>query len=139
MNICEYFAKQTEITLTILYISVKDKGLDVSESDSDDSDSSEEDEVLDPSFDQDFLKTLASLKSKDPSIYDKNIKFFKNEESGEESDDENDENKVNKTKDKKSKPVTLKDYERKIILEKGGKFVDGNYRNCLNLSKSHLK
>ncbi|XP_037817874.1 protein KRI1 homolog [Lucilia sericata] len=99
----------------------KDKGLDVSESDSDDSDSSEEDEVLDPSFDQDFLKTLASLKSKDPAIYDKNTKFFKQEEN-DEDDSAGEEGKSNK--EKKSKPVTLKDYERKIILEKGGKFVD---------------
>lgn len=83
--------------------------------------------MLDPSFDQDFLKTLASLKSKDPSIYDKNTKFFKNEESGDETDDENEENKIDKTKKKKTKPVTLKDYERKIILEKGGKFVDGKF------------
>ncbi|XP_065361488.1 protein KRI1 homolog [Calliphora vicina] len=100
----------------------KDKGLDVSESDSNDSDSSEEDEVLDPSFDQHFLKTLASLKSKDPAIYDKSTKFFKNVETDDDSDGEDE--KSNTNKEKKSKPVTLKDYERKIILEKGGKFVD---------------
>lgn len=87
--------------------------------------------MLDPSFDQDFLKTLASLKSKDPSIYDKNIKFFKNEESGDETE-QNDESKINKTKEKKSKPVTLKDYERNIILEKGGKFIDGKYMRNSN-------
>lgn len=102
---------------------VKDKGFEVSESDADDSDSSEEDEILDPLFDQDFLKTLASLKSKDPAIYDKKTKFFKNEESEPSSDD--DVAKSSKNKDIKSKPVTLKDYERKIILEKGGKFDDG--------------
>lgn len=104
--------------------------MEVSESDSDDSDSSEEDEVLDPSFDQDFLKTLASLKSKDPAIYDKNTKFFKHEESEEESDEE--EGKEKKNKEKKQKPVTLKDYERKIILEKGGKFVDDGKLEDLN-------
>lgn len=105
-----------------IYILVNEEGLDVSESDSDDSDSSEENEVLDPSFDQDFLKTLASLKSKDPAIYDKNSKFFKDADSS--SDSSNEDTKASR-KEKKSKPVTLKDYERKIILEKGGIFVDG--------------
>ncbi|EDV38837.1 uncharacterized protein Dana_GF25002 [Drosophila ananassae] len=96
----------------------KDRGLDVSESEFDsDSSSSEEDEV-DPRFDQDFFKTLSSLKSKDPRIYDKDARFF-NESSSE--DEENDgESKQKKTK--KLKPVTLKDYERKVILEHNGKF-----------------
>ncbi|XP_037948729.1 protein KRI1 homolog [Teleopsis dalmanni] len=94
----------------------KDRGLDVSESDfsSNDSDSSEEDDVEDTKFDEEFFKTLASLKSKDPSIYDKNTRFF------DHLDSDSEETK----KEKKSKPVTLKDYERTIILEKGGKFED---------------
>ncbi|KAH8378962.1 hypothetical protein KR009_002317, partial [Drosophila setifemur] len=95
----------------------KDRGLDVSESEFDsDSSSSEEDEV-DPQFDQDFFKTLSSLKSKDPRIYDKETKFF-NESSGDEEDNDGE----SKKKKKKSKPVTLKDYERKVILEHNGKF-----------------
>ncbi|XP_017096391.2 protein KRI1 homolog [Drosophila bipectinata] len=96
----------------------KDRGLDVSESEFDsDSSSSEEDEV-DPRFDQDFFKTLSSLKSKDPRIYDKGTRFF-NESS---SDDEENEGESKQKKNKKLKPVTLKDYERKVILEHNGKF-----------------
>ncbi|KAH8316751.1 hypothetical protein KR074_002005 [Drosophila pseudoananassae] len=96
----------------------KDRGLDVSESEFDsDSSSSEEDEV-DPRFDQDFFKTLSSLKSKDPRIYDKGTRFF-NESS---SDDEENEGDSKQKKNKKLKPVTLKDYERKVILEHNGKF-----------------
>ncbi|XP_017128654.1 protein KRI1 homolog [Drosophila elegans] len=92
----------------------KDRGLDVSESEFDsDSESSEEDEV-DPKFDQDFFKTLSSLKSKDPRIYDKGTKFF-NESSSDEEEGQ-------PKKQKKAKPVTLKDYERKVILEHNGKF-----------------
>ncbi|KAH8255222.1 hypothetical protein KR038_006053 [Drosophila bunnanda] len=96
----------------------KDRGLDVSESEFDsDSESSEEDEV-DPKFDQDFFKTLSSLKSKDPRIYDKETRFF-NESS---SDDDDKEGESSPKKKKKSKPVTIKDYERKVILEHNGKF-----------------
>lgn len=91
--------------------------MDVSESEFDsDSSSSEEDEV-DPKFDQDFFKTLSSLKSKDPCIYDKGTKFF-SESSGDEDDKDGEAPK----KKKKAKPVTLKDYERKVILEHNGKF-----------------
>ncbi|XP_017021332.1 protein KRI1 homolog [Drosophila kikkawai] len=98
----------------------KDRGLDVSESEFDsDSESSEEDEV-DPKFDQDFFKTLSSLKSKDPRIYDKETRFF-NESSSDEGDKEG-EGEASPKKKKKSKPVTLKDYERKVILEHNGKF-----------------
>ncbi|KAH8239965.1 hypothetical protein KR032_009850 [Drosophila birchii] len=96
----------------------KDRGLDVSESEFDsDSESSEEDEV-DPKFDQDFFKTLSSLKSKDPRIYDKETRFF-NESSSDEDDKEGESSPKKK---KKPKPVTLKDYERKVILEHNGKF-----------------
>ncbi|XP_052844410.1 protein KRI1 homolog [Drosophila gunungcola] len=95
----------------------KDRGLDVSESEFDsDSESSEEDEV-DPKFDQDFFKTLSSLKSKDPRIYDKGTRFFNESSSDEEHKDEE-----QPKKQKKAKPVTLKDYERKVILEHNGKF-----------------
>ncbi|XP_055913201.1 protein KRI1 homolog [Eupeodes corollae] len=95
----------------------KDRGNDVSDSDSSsESDSSDEDEIIDSKFDQEFFKTLSSLKSKDPTIYDKNTRFFDGVELG-----------VGVGQNKKqtsSKPVTLNDYERKIILENGGKFED---------------
>lgn len=86
---------------------------------------------MNPQFDQEFFKTLASLKSKDPVIYDRKTKFFESVNKG--GDDENDDgNKNNAIEtlprshlEKKSKPITLKDYERNIILERGGKFEDG--------------
>lgn len=88
-----------------------------------DSSSSEEDEV-DVKFDQEFFKTLASLKSKNPKIYDKETRFFddaaEDEEDGE--GDGGDAEGAAKKKTSKSKPVTLKDYERKVILEHNGKF-----------------
>ncbi|CAD7003111.1 protein KRI1 homolog [Ceratitis capitata] len=100
----------------------KDRGYDVADSDSSSNSetSSDEDEVVDMKFDQEFLKTLASLKSKDPTIYDKNTQFFQalNDNSNESED------KTDISKNKRSKPITLKDYERQIILDKGGKFED---------------
>jgi protein KRI1 len=54
-----------------------------------------------------FFKTLASLKTKDPRIYDEKVVFF-NENTGRKGD-----------KEKKEKKLTLADLERKVMLEKG--------------------
>lgn len=62
-----------------------------------------------------FLKTLCSLKSKDPKIYDKDIKFF-NEDLLIAS--------KRPPAEPKKETMYLKDYERKIILEKGGILTD---------------
>ncbi|KAL9911607.1 protein KRI1 homolog isoform 1-T2 [Glossina fuscipes fuscipes] len=105
----------------------KDKDLKANDNDtsSDSSDSSEEDDISDPGFDREFFKTLASLKSKDPSIYDKNTKFFQNLSDGDNNSDDSKDDVTNKKgKCKKPKPVTVKDYERNILLEKSGKFED---------------
>lgn len=84
-----------------------------SESSSEES-SSSEDEEINPEFDKEFYKTLALLKSKDPRIYDKNFKVFNAENIA-----------TNKPDDKKKeKAITIKDYERKVILERGGKYED---------------
>nr|XP_023020073.1 protein KRI1 homolog [Leptinotarsa decemlineata] len=92
-------------------------GEDIEQNDSSSSSSDDEEGVeLTPAFEKDFFKTLSLLKSKDPSIYDKNVHFFQETEktaSGE---------KPKKTK--KEQPMYLKDYERKIILEKGGVLSD---------------
>lgn len=58
------------------------------------------------------------MKSKDPRIYDENTKFF------EENDNEN--SGASKKRAKKDQPLYLKDYERKILLEKGGKLSDSD-------------
>lgn len=54
------------------------------------------------------------MKTKDPSIYDSKQKFF------EQQPDFSKPTSKSKTEEK----VTLRDYERKLILEKGGKFSD---------------
>lgn len=61
----------------------------------------------------DFLKTLSSLKNKDPKIYDDSVKFF-------------DDTPIDPTVKKKKKEQTmfLKDYERQMLLEHGSKGFD---------------
>lgn len=90
------------------------------EEDSSSSESEDEDgEALTPQLEEDWLKTLAALKSKDPRIYDKSVKFY---HSDEESSDLSSE-RPGPSK-KKDKPVYLKDYHRKVILEKDGKISE---------------
>ncbi|XP_016302839.1 protein KRI1 homolog [Sinocyclocheilus anshuiensis] len=87
-------------------------------SDSSDSDSDESEVELDPKLDRDFYRTLSLLKKKHPKIYQKDAKFFTEEASGSGSDDQP------STSKKSEKPMFLKDYERKVILERGGKYDD---------------
>ncbi|XP_008207079.1 protein KRI1 homolog [Nasonia vitripennis] len=86
-------------------------------SDEDSSESSEDDEgeEIPEEFEKNFYKTLACLKNKDPRIYDDKVKFF----------DETDLKSVEGAKkEKKEKSLFLRDYERKIIVERGGKYSD---------------
>lgn len=63
-----------------------------------------------------FFKTLAKLKSNDPSIFDKSKKFFDEEvDAGDEDGD------TDAVQPKKKKPMYLKDYEREQLLTKGEK------------------
>lgn len=98
---------------------MKDRGQNGQISDSEDSDTSSDDnEGDDPEFDEEFFKTLASLKSKDPKIYEQKTKFFESASKKEQ---------LGKKKDKK--PFTVKDLERKVILENEGQFVDDDDDN----------
>lgn len=100
---------------------LKDRyGDEAGEEDSSSSSESDESELeTDPTLDIDFYKTLSLLKKKDPKIYQKDVQFYT-------SDDVGNEGSKGKTgnKKKKEKPMYLKDYERKVILEKEGKYED---------------
>jgi hypothetical protein len=70
-----------------------------------------------------FRKALSALKSKDPKIYDDQQRFFR------ESTDANTSTQTadgKKKKQSKEKPMFLKDYERKLVMDHGGYycFVD---------------
>ncbi|PAV85019.1 hypothetical protein WR25_04470 [Diploscapter pachys] len=84
----------------------------VADSDSD-STSSEEAEEWTADDERRFLETLGSLKGGASSIYDSSKKFF-----GDSSEKPSTSQALSKSKPSK---MTLKDYERKVILEKQGK------------------
>ncbi|VDM42077.1 unnamed protein product [Toxocara canis] len=94
---------------------LKDKyGSDVGSDD--ESTSSEEPADWSADHERDFLRTLAALKTHDPKIYS-DEKFFTAQPS---SSSEADPQKKKKGKKNKEAPMYLKDYERKLILERGG-------------------
>lgn len=73
------------------------------------SDETEDDDGLLGPDDEEFQATLQALKKKDPRIYDKTAKFYTEEAEDEEADG---------SEVKKEKPMTLKDYHRKNLLER---------------------
>nr|XP_048687398.1 protein KRI1 homolog [Caretta caretta] len=87
------------------------------EESSSESEESGDDVELDPLEDRDFYRTLALLKTKDPRIYEKDATFYSQANSLSESGRE-------VAPKRKEKPMYLKDYERKVILEKEGKYEE---------------
>ncbi|KAI4489497.1 hypothetical protein M0802_011032 [Mischocyttarus mexicanus] len=98
----------------------KEEEEDSHSSSSSSEDDSEEENQLNEKFDKEFYRALACLKKKDPLIYDKKITFFNNVEDEVDEADQNGEQK----KKKKDKAMFLRDYERKIITEREGKYSD---------------
>ncbi|XP_064476760.1 protein KRI1 homolog [Ornithodoros turicata] len=98
---------------------LKDKyGEDAILSSSSSEESEDEDaEELTSEVEKKFLETLNALKSKDPKIYSKDMVFFKDTpEAVAEA--------TKKKREKEDKPMYIKDYERKIIVEKEGVLSD---------------
>nr|CAG4643951.1 EOG090X05XL [Lepidurus arcticus] len=64
-------------------------------------------------MDRDFFTTLSSLKKKDSKIYDPETRFFEGKAIDFTA-------KLKKDSTKEEKPIFLRDYQRQLLLEKGG-------------------
>lgn len=95
-------------------------GLDSSTSEDED-----DSEALKKAIDKDFLEAITSLKTGDPRLYDKKVEFFKSEKTS--NPEPGSEKKTEKKQ--KDKPVYLRDYERKLITERGGELSDDDSDN----------
>ncbi|XP_047214377.1 protein KRI1 homolog [Girardinichthys multiradiatus] len=95
---------------------------DDSDSHSSESSSDDSEVELDPAVERDFYRTLSLLKKRDPKIYEKDARFYSEDAS--QNDDI-----PSTSKQAKVKPMYLKDYERKVILEKEGKYEDDDDSN----------
>ncbi|CAK9300725.1 unnamed protein product [Gordionus sp. m RMFG-2023] len=84
-----------------------------------------ENEDFKSTLENELSHTLKLLQSKDPKIYDKNFQCFKDSKKYkiENNDNQIDGGTCNK-KGRKNRQMTLKDYERHIILNKKGVFSD---------------
>ncbi|XP_072753861.1 protein KRI1 homolog [Anoplolepis gracilipes] len=113
-----------------------------SDDESNDSSSSEDDDddenIHNPQFDKEFLITLACLKSEDPRIYDEKVKFFSDTVKPGTSED-TETNEQGKKKLKKEKALFLRDYERKIITERDGRFSSSEDEDDVKLKAKSRK
>lgn len=86
------------------------------ESDSSD-DASTDEELINPEFDKEFLRSLAYLKSNDPKKYEKIPNFFENIPTIEDTIKE-------KQLYKSKKPVTVADYQRERLIKTDGRMSE---------------
>lgn len=101
--------------LTILF-SVKDKYGDIDDDDS----SSESEPEWTEGHEEAFLKTLGALKSGDSSCFENGKGFFKDVQDAPSKPNNNPKKSKSEKSKKKDEKMTIKDYERKLVLEKGG-------------------
>ncbi|PVU96380.1 hypothetical protein BB561_001224 [Smittium simulii] len=91
----------------------------LSDSDDESSSSDEEDEVGElatPQIDVQIFKTILAIKNKDKTLYDQSSNFYSDKDILEAELKWKDKQQVVK----KQKPVTIKDYQRQVLLEDGG-------------------
>jgi protein KRI1 len=88
-----------------------------SESESEGEPEDEVGELVTPALDAQIVKTIALIREKDPSVYDSSKQFFSQDEIDTAKKDWVDKKRL------EQKPLKLKDYHRKNLLEKGGTYL----------------
>uniref|UniRef100_A0A1B0D7A2 Protein KRI1 homolog n=1 Tax=Phlebotomus papatasi TaxID=29031 RepID=A0A1B0D7A2_PHLPP len=91
---------------------LKTAEMESEESSSESDDSEEADGFADEEFDKTFFSTLASIKARDPKIYQKDVNFFGEIDLS------------TRKRSKEDKPITIRDLERKVLVEHGGMFEE---------------
>ncbi|KAI1728417.1 protein KRI1 like protein [Ditylenchus destructor] len=86
----------------------------------DESSSSEEPMTWTAEDEKGFLRTLGAIKSRDPKIYSAKTVFY-DKATEKPSDEPSTSKQQNGTK---TQPIYLRDYERKLVLERGGRISD---------------
>ncbi|RUS13475.1 hypothetical protein BC938DRAFT_477842 [Jimgerdemannia flammicorona] len=92
-----------------------------------DTEGEEEDEtaeMLTPEVDAQIMKTIAAIRARDSRVYDPQQKFFSEEEIAKAREQW----KEKQSKQKAQKPVTMKDYQRKVLFENGG-YIEDEYND----------
>lgn len=89
---------------------------DISDDDDSSDDASTDEELVNPDFDKEFLKSLAFLKDKDPKKYEHIPSFFENVPTVEDTIKE-------KQLKKSKKPLTVADYQRNRLIETQGRMA----------------
>ncbi|CAG8473292.1 46098_t:CDS:10 [Gigaspora margarita] len=113
----EYAKKYEERKRNEELSKLKEKYGDLNSDEDEESSSSEEEdeygELVTPEIDSQIMKTISAIKTKDPKVYDKNSNFFADEEIRKARQSWLD----NQKKKKSEKPLSLKNYQRQILLE----------------------
>ncbi|MFH4977793.1 hypothetical protein AB6A40_004502 [Gnathostoma spinigerum] len=115
---------------------LKDKYGSDMESDSDESTSSEDRAEWTTEHEKSFLRTLAALKTHNPIVYKSEERFFSPVPSTSSETQPFVETGVKK-KQKKEEPMYLKDYERKLIIERGGDISDEDEQNNIEITPGY--
>ncbi|XP_075251161.1 protein KRI1 homolog [Convolutriloba macropyga] len=106
--------------------------------DAEDGDSSSSEEEVGPNAfnDSQFLRVLTALRQKDPSIYDKSVTFFDDNDSLDQSKTLS---RKRKSEKEAKKPLLLDEYERQVLLRENGGNLSDDSDSELNHNKQDFQ
>ena len=111
----EYSKRKQELAM----LKEKHAGADEASDDSDSDTTETEDEdgqEMTPAVDVELMKTIAAIRSKDPTVYDPSMRFFQEEQMRGLDQDAFDKKVVGDTSSSSSKPLYLREYQKEQLL-----------------------